>query len=70
MMILLPAASGVPNPGAATDSVAPGAQAPSQGALSRSELLGRPLSPKQVQPSPGSAASSCSAAAFCDGSTR
>ena len=58
MMIRLPAVERLAEPGALIDSLPPGAQAPSHGALLSPSLSRSPVPPKQVQPSPGAASSS------------
>ena len=69
MMIRLPAASFLPKPGALTDSLPPGAHAPSHGALLRPSSSRKPEPPKQVQPSPSTPASRASASATMSGGT-
>ena len=67
MMMRLPASSGLPKPGELIDSLPPGAQAPSHGALLSPSLSRSPEPPKQVQPSPGAASSIASASATWSG---
>ena len=71
MITFDPRSMGTPTSSAITCSEPPGAQAPSQGASSMDSPSARsPVSPKQVHPSPGSAASLSWAAAIEDGGSR